>query len=121
MTSSPDWDDEDDGDAQLTREAQMTADALAVLSGNRTSGVLDKQQKSGQWSIFPRLTVRYAFRRKLTFCGLKRYITVGQLREHRPDTNRDGELCENASGASRHAVDITCDEEARVDDDARKG
>ena len=33
------------------------------------------------WSIFPKLTVSFAFMRRLTFRNMKRYVTVGQLRE----------------------------------------
>lgn len=33
------------------------------------------------WSVFPMVTVNFAFGRKLTFVGMKRYVTVGQLRE----------------------------------------
>jgi hypothetical protein len=82
MRAPPKCNSWQDADAELSKNAQLTADAIAVLSGGRHVEQQNQQHSShGDWSIFPKLTVQYAFRQELTFCGLKRYITVGQLRE----------------------------------------
>ena len=46
-----------------------------------TSIVPAEPPKSINWSIFPKLTVSFAFMRRLTFRNMKSYVTVGQLRE----------------------------------------
>ena len=56
-------------------------EVLELATQEHRSATAHANRPPAGWCTFPKLTVRYAFGRRLTFCGLKRYITVGQLRE----------------------------------------
>lgn len=64
-------------------ETGIRPPALADVGRSLTRSVSHTSQnpEHRDWSIFEQLTVRFAFGRKLTFRGMKRYVTVGQLRE----------------------------------------
>ena len=67
-------------DTQPRQREGLHEISLLAHSEYRKSVAQSTRPPAG-WCTFARLTVRYAFGRSLTFCGLKRYITVGQLRE----------------------------------------
>lgn len=52
---------------------------LGGFFGNGNANL--KADSEQDWSSFHRVTVTYAFGKRLTFSGLKRYLTIGQLRE----------------------------------------
>ena len=54
--------------------SKAPATEAAKQQNGRREGYID-------WSIYPSLTVKFAFLRRLTFRDVKRYTTVGQLRE----------------------------------------
>ena len=51
--------------------------AVVAIAG----GGGERKRAHVNWSIYEKITVSFAFTRKLTFLGLKRYISIGQLRE----------------------------------------
>ena len=52
---------------------------LGGFFGNGNANL--KADSEQDWSSFHHVTVTYAFGKRLTFSGLKRYLTIGQLRE----------------------------------------
>ena len=65
------------GSPKLSSTAQSDA-VKAMVAGGKA---VDKRRAHINWSIYEKITVSFAFTRKLTFLGLKRYISIGQLRE----------------------------------------